>query len=150
MKRFKLLFLTTTFIFSSFVFAAEGGGGGGSKEGYSLRKRNLANSFRKAPRSTVFYGPAEMSGIIRIMEFLGYRSDKNGVCYGVAGMAVQAALRRDVRTFSTRLLKIRNGQYDDLVEKKNKGCQLSQEEEGELSDLLAFLDGVQIFHEGPL
>lgn len=85
--------------------------------------------------------------IIKIMETLGYPIKGKGLCFGITSMARQAILAGELKTFDARIEKI--GElcdafkylYTTLPERVNA---LEQEEQ---LDLIAFFDGVMLYHK---
>ena len=89
--------------------------------------------------------PGGKSKIISMMKTLGYTPNESGVCYGMAYMGVQAAIRKNIAGFVSRVEKIKRGDYDSLVEKTKRTESLTQKESSEKLDLLGFLDGVTMY-----
>ena len=98
--------------------------------------------------------PKGQRWLIDKMKKLGYNDDLfddlDGQCYGIASMAMQAFLLGELDKFNERIDKIekitdrdidkiRNGRIGDSIES------FSEEENFTALDLLAFLDGVQLY-----
>lgn len=61
--------------------------------------------------------PLNHSDIISLAEYLGYPTDKDGMCYGLSGMGIQALLSNDLATFDQRFKII--GEHIDRTSVKD-------------------------------
>ena len=71
--------------------------------------------------------PKRQDWLIIRMKRLGYHSNVDGVCYGIAHMGMQAILSERIAEFNDRLIKLKIEILQDTV------------------DLRAFFDGVQLY-----
>lgn len=77
-----------------------------------------------------------MSAILKLMENMGYTIDQEGMCYGIAHVAVQSALRNKFNQYLKRLEKI-----GGLLESEEKIFSYSIH-----ADIFAFFDSISIYH----
>lgn len=97
--------------------------------------------------------------IIKLMKALGYTSNEEGVCFGIASMALQAALVNDMTTLNKRLDFIYSHTTEELVklineakEEQKKARSLPSRPEADakrriILDILPFLEGIEIYHQ---
>lgn len=99
--------------------------------------------------------------IVDLMQDLGYRVNKDGVCQGLSMMCVQAFFAEDLSTFKKRLACLsvpedrervvlysrgRQQIVDKLAERDDDDVRsVITENDKFLSDIIAFLDGVQLY-----
>lgn len=90
--------------------------------------------------------PKGQKWFLSIMDILGYDFDAEGVCFGISYMAMQAILAEELDVFDDRLVRLFNIKLEELEKyKKKSGTEAPQL--GPLSDIFAFLDGVNIYQE---
>lgn len=114
--------------------------------------------------------------LILMMEAFGYKSNRRGICYGVAHMGVSAMLIRDIQTFNERLAVMYRIYTESVAETTSEFKETPQDEAtpeekeayqqqfiksikqtilkqfSKLSsknqvDMLGFFDGVELFHQ---
>ena len=89
---------------------------------------------------------------IRLMEIgreFGYRDMKEGICFGVANMAMQAALIGDLESYTNRLDRLSNLSPEFIKKLKEKLDNLDKNAKQEFTqeeiDVMAFFDGISIY-----
>ncbi|QIW09715.1 ankyrin repeat domain-containing protein [Francisella sp. LA112445] len=102
--------------------------------------------------------------LLKLQLALGYKINKLGMCYGIAFMAIQAIIRNKIDSYIHRINLINS--YIDKYENQDKAIealandidqaykrrankltrQTLTPDENRLLDILAWLDGVQIYH----
>lgn len=87
--------------------------------------------------------------LFQLMHALGYKSDDQGICAGVAGMGGQAILADDFKTFEERLERIgrlvqqykeQGGDLQEMIQKDKASLEKDH-------DLMAFLEGIELYHQ---
>lgn len=81
--------------------------------------------------------PHAQADLISKMKHLGYIADADGVCNGIAYMAMQAVLAHEIDVFNARIARIEKIRADRIA-----GMPSS-----ELLDIRAFFDGVELYYQ---
>ncbi|MED7818914.1 MULTISPECIES: hypothetical protein [unclassified Francisella] len=103
--------------------------------------------------------------LLELQKALGYKVSEGGMCYGIAYMAIQAIIRNQLGTYIERinlldsLIKFQGGNEKEAIDKlvndikqaelkraDKQTRQILAPHENKLLDILAWLDGVQIYH----
>lgn len=94
--------------------------------------------------------------IIEQSRHLGYKSDVEGVCFGIAQMGIQAILANDIPTFNDRLSQLSNLTPEALEKKINELKELKTKANQEtkslnqITDILAFFEGIELYYQPEL
>lgn len=118
---------------------------------------NLVNMLRGNFRETQYYG---QSWLIERIQALGYNIVGEGICFGIASMALQAFLVNELETFNQRLKTIENlplsAFYKDLevLKQQREECltegylREASSIQTNIIDIRAFCDGI-FLHQSP-
>jgi hypothetical protein len=118
---------------------------------------NLQAAQYVSPEICSINGPQKLSvsrsELINFIQSLGYKSDKEGICFGLGMMAIQAILCDDLQTYAYRLNRIAILINLSKQPESDRNLMLSLDEKNELIlavendvDLHAFLNGVDLHH----
>lgn len=96
-----------------------------------------------------FIFDAGQTWLITRMQSLGYNPDPEGICFGLAYMAMQALLLGEVDVFNKRLHDIANvpeNVFSELVKSAYSKQNLNQDNlDSKLSDVLSFFDSIELY-----
>ena len=97
--------------------------------------------------------------LIERMQKLGYRSNVQGICNGLAHMGMQAILLEDIQTFNQRvehICTISTVEFNETMDRLKTHTDIGffkckiDKVDASIVDIHAFFDGIELYHQGHL